>query len=170
MLKGTLIKQARRCRGIMAAALMATLVIVPTATAFAAPAVQTEQVAQTQQLTLRDIFSPELYAEQNPDVVAAYGNDPEALFNHFVTCGMKEGRVFSPLFDLAAYMQQADLAAVYGDNLAGYIEHFVTFGIYEAASGQRGSAGVLFNPLTYAAAYGDVGAAYGNNIAAIVQH
>ena len=38
-------------------------------------------------------FDPEYYAEHNPDVVAAVGTDTAALYNHYKTCGIKEGRL-----------------------------------------------------------------------------
>jgi lipoprotein-anchoring transpeptidase ErfK/SrfK len=37
-------------------------------------------------------FDPNYYARKYPDVVNAIGNDPEALRNHYNTCGIKEGR------------------------------------------------------------------------------
>ncbi len=37
-------------------------------------------------------FDPVYYAQQNPDVATAYGTDPYALYQHYVTCGRNEGR------------------------------------------------------------------------------
>lgn len=37
-------------------------------------------------------FDAEYYASHNPDVVAAFGDDPEALLNHYLTYGKAEGR------------------------------------------------------------------------------
>ena len=36
----------------------------------------------------------------NPDVVAVYGNDVNALFNHFLQFGFKEGRRINVYFDV----------------------------------------------------------------------
>ena len=38
-------------------------------------------------------FDPEYYAEHNPDVVAVFGTDANALYNHYKTYGIKEGRL-----------------------------------------------------------------------------
>ena len=40
-----------------------------------------------------DTFDADLYAARNADVVAAYGNDPAALFQHYQDFGRAEGRV-----------------------------------------------------------------------------
>ena len=37
-------------------------------------------------------FDPEFYASQYPDVVAAYGKDPNALYSHYITFGKNEHR------------------------------------------------------------------------------
>ena len=37
-------------------------------------------------------FDPAFYAAQYPDVVAAYGKDPNALYSHYVNFGINEGR------------------------------------------------------------------------------
>lgn len=39
------------------------------------------------------IFDPEFYAATSPDVVNAVGNSTEALYNHYLTFGIKEGRL-----------------------------------------------------------------------------
>ena len=37
-------------------------------------------------------FDPAFYAQQYPDVVAAYGDDPAALYKHYLTFGIQEHR------------------------------------------------------------------------------
>ena len=37
-------------------------------------------------------FDPAFYGTTYPDVVQALGTDPKALYNHYITYGMKEGR------------------------------------------------------------------------------
>ncbi|MDD5848246.1 MAG: hypothetical protein PUE64_02715, partial [Firmicutes bacterium] len=39
------------------------------------------------------LFDPEYYAANNPDVTAAFGDDPTALYQHFKKYGAKEGRL-----------------------------------------------------------------------------
>ena len=46
--------------------------------------------------SLRTLFNAEYYAALYPDVVAVYGTDPEALYSHFITFGIKEGRAINP--------------------------------------------------------------------------
>lgn len=39
------------------------------------------------------LFDPTYYAQQNPDVVAALGTDPEVLYQHYMNNGKTEGRL-----------------------------------------------------------------------------
>lgn len=39
------------------------------------------------------IFDAEYYAQAYPDVASEIGTDPNALYNHYVTYGKKEGRL-----------------------------------------------------------------------------
>lgn len=81
---------------------------------------------------LRQIFDAEFYAKMNPDVVAVYGKDANALFNHFLQFGIKEGRGINPYFDVNAYKKAyPDLVAAFGDDIAAYYNHFATNGIKE---------------------------------------
>ncbi len=47
----------------------------------------------------REQFDPDYYASMYPDVRAVYGNDAEALWNHFITYGFAEGRSMNGLPD-----------------------------------------------------------------------
>lgn len=51
-------------------------------TAFAAP----------QKMPDGGTFDPQFYAQTYPDVAAAFGTDPNALYQHYKTYGQKEGR------------------------------------------------------------------------------
>lgn len=42
--------------------------------------------------SLRSTFDATYYYNNNPDVAAAIGNNPDKLFEHYVFCGMAEGR------------------------------------------------------------------------------
>ncbi|WP_026498161.1 L,D-transpeptidase [Butyrivibrio sp. WCD2001] len=55
-----------------------------------------------------DGFDANFYANKYPDVVAALGNDPAVLYNHYITYGIKEGRSQNQQEDTAKY--QAALA------------------------------------------------------------
>lgn len=58
--------------------------------------------AQTRAL-LKNMFDADYYAKQNPTLVALIGNDPNALFAHFVQYGIWEGRQVNPKFNVSAY-------------------------------------------------------------------
>lgn len=72
---------------------------------------------------------PIYYADHNPDLYEAFGYDTDQLQEHFLTCGMKEGRPGCADFNVAVYKEQnADLAAAYGDDLAAYYTHYMGCG------------------------------------------
>lgn len=99
---------------------------------------------------LRSIFSLEYYAEHNPDVVAVYGYNYDALYQHYIGCGIHEGRDVSPIVNLRLYRDcNADLLATYGDDFMGVLLHFTESGISEVASGLRQPIGVRFDPVAY---------------------
>lgn len=115
---------------------------------------------------LRDVFDAKYYADTYADLKAAFGEDEEALYNHFINCGLAENRSMNPVIDVQAYRAAyPDLDAAFGDNWDAYVEHYLTQGMSEGRT-----EGILFNPLEYAAAYPDVAAAFGNDIIAITKH
>ncbi len=75
------------------------------------------------------VFDPIYYADHNPDLYEAFGYDTDQLQEHFLTCGMKEGRPGCADFNVAVYKEQnADLAVAYGDDLAAYYTHYMGCG------------------------------------------
>lgn len=115
---------------------------------------------------LKDIFDADYYAEQYPDLKAAFGNDEAALYKHFLTYGIKEGRVMNPVIDIVKYREQyADLQTAFGDDWDSYIKHYFEFGVNENRDN-----GTDFDILAYIAAYGDVKEAYGNDYVAVAKH
>ena len=81
---------------------------------------------------LKKIFDANLYAKAYPDVAAAYGNDREALWNHYVTHGIKEGRTQISTFNVFAYISAyPDLRNAFGDDLVAYYVHYANNGINE---------------------------------------
>lgn len=78
---------------------------------------------------LRDVFDAVYYAETYPDLAASIGNDAEALYQHYVTCGLSEGRSGSKVFNVAEYRSAyADLEALFGDDWDAYVNHYCTVG------------------------------------------
>ncbi len=83
------------------------------------------------------------YADRYADLKAAFGYDKTALFKHYVTFGISEGRVAEfkaptyqggdpAKFDYMAYADRyADLKAAFGYNKAALYNHYITFGMRE---------------------------------------
>lgn len=106
---------------------------------------------------LQSIFSLEYYAEHNPDVVAVYGYNYDALYHHYIGCGIHEGRDVSPIVNLRLYRDcNSDLLDAYGDDWMGVLLHFTEKGINEVATGLRQPMGVRFDPVAYMAEHPDM--------------
>ncbi|MCQ2517345.1 MAG: VanW family protein [Lachnospiraceae bacterium] len=91
---------------------------------------------------VRALFDAQFYYDSFPDVAAAVGSNENALFNHYVNFGIREGRSASASFNAMAYRNRyPDLAAAYGDDMTAYCIHYVDFGIAEGRNAS--SDGVL---------------------------
>lgn len=78
------------------------------------------------------IFDYEYYADTYSDLKDIFGYDYEKLYNHYITCGIKEGRSPSQIFDPKYYLNaNADLKAVYGENYEAAYKHFISNGYNE---------------------------------------
>lgn len=85
--------------------------------------------AQTDYSVCRTVFDPQYYYDQNPDLQELLGNDPERLFQHFITIGMREGRSGIEDFNLKAYVfYNEDLVDFYKTDLPGYCKHYMEMG------------------------------------------
>lgn len=81
------------------------------------------------------VFDPNYYANRYPDLMVAFGNDANALWNHFCTFGMNEFRQASAEFNPIIYKQKyPDVAEVCGDNNPLYYFHYVAYGKKEGRS------------------------------------
>jgi len=115
---------------------------------------------------LRDIFDAKYYAEQYADLAEAFGNDEEALYNHYVTFGFNEGRSMNALIDVKQYREAyADLDAAFGDNWDAYVDHYLTYGFREG----RNAYGE-FDARYYMETYSDLSAAFGDDVLALYTH
>lgn len=86
------------------------------------------------------IFDAEYYAQAYPDVASEIGTDPNALYNHYVTYGKKEGRlptasaqtnfpINSLVFDAIYYAQAyPDVAASVGTDPNALYKHYLMYG------------------------------------------
>lgn len=127
----------------MAAILMVSALVMTSINASAAPVVPDQYNC---------IFNAEYYAAKYPDLAAAFGSNEAALFNHFLTAGMAEGRQGSAEFDVNFYRAAyPDLAAVFGDNLVAYYNHYMTCGKAEGRVGAGAVTAVTANTTTTAA-------------------
>lgn len=78
------------------------------------------------------IFSAQYYAATYPDLVMVYGYDAQALYNHFMTCGLNEGRQGCATFNVSVYRaNNPDLEMAFGDNLNLYCNHYMDGGHHE---------------------------------------
>ena len=130
-------------RKFLAPALVFIMCIGITMTAYASP--QADQLQSQPQFTtnataeelsiIKTLFSAEEYAELYPDVVKAHGNEEAALWDHFVTYGLSEGRALSKSFHVFAYRAAyEDLQEAFGNNIIAYYIHYATHGMQENRS------------------------------------
>lgn len=78
---------------------------------------------------MADVFDAEYYYNANPDLQAVIGYNPTALYAHFVSNGMAEGRVASANFNPAKYIANyPSLVAAFGNNYAAYYSHYLLTG------------------------------------------
>lgn len=78
------------------------------------------------------VFDANYYCEKYTDLKAAFGNDKNQLFNHFMMFGMKEGRQAISTFNVHAYKNKyIDLQKAFGDDLPKYYQHYIQFGYVE---------------------------------------
>lgn len=76
------------------------------------------------------VFDVDYYYNTYADLRSAIGYDREALFGHFVTYGMQEGRRGNAGFDVKAYMaNNPDLMQAFGlSDYTSYYLHYMTYG------------------------------------------
>ncbi len=96
----------------------------------AAPASAKAQSADaSDQKAFRAVFDASYYYNANPDVAAACGKSDAALFKHFTTFGIYEGRSGNREFNALAYKERnPDLQQAFGSDLAEYCRHYISFG------------------------------------------
>lgn len=105
-------------------------------------------------------FDPTYYLQEYVDLLDAYGESgQEAAKQHWLNCGIDEGRRGSLFFDPRYYLNRyQDIAQAVGPaNYGGAISHWLESGLNE---GRRGSE--EFDPVYYILANPDVANAYGN--------
>lgn len=115
---------------------------------------------------LKDIFNAEYYADSYTDLKMTFGYDEEALYNHFLKYGLKEGRCMSPVLDIVKYRgTYADLEEAFGNDWGAYVNHYFEYGMKEGRNNGTG-----FNAEYYLNAYGDLKAAFGDDCVLAAKH
>lgn len=88
------------------------------------------QAREAEKIDYSAVFDAEYYYNAYPDIQEMGGNDEDKLLQHFVSSGMKEGRLGKEDFDVRAYMKNnLDLLMVYGvKDLSSYYYHYIQTG------------------------------------------
>ena len=78
------------------------------------------------------VFDSKYYYDNYHDLQTAIGYNENALLNHFMQNGIKEGRRASAIFDIDYYLNEnADLKAAFGTDREAGLEHFLSLGYTE---------------------------------------
>lgn len=78
------------------------------------------------------IFDANYYSNKYADLKRAFGNNSQALLDHFKQYGMKEGRQGIATFNVMTYKAlYSDLRNAFGDDLPKYYEHYINYGYKE---------------------------------------
>lgn len=87
-------------------------------------------------LDYKDVFDFDYYRNEYSDLRNAFGGDNQALFNHFINYGMKEGRIAKSEFNVSIYKNNyGDLRTAFGDDLPAYYRHYCIWGKNEGRTG-----------------------------------
>ena len=78
------------------------------------------------------VYDYNYYINKYSDIKKAYGTNRNAVFNHFLTYGMNEGRQAIASFNVSYYKQNyADLQKAYGNDTKAYFNHYIKYGYNE---------------------------------------
>lgn len=84
---------------------------------------------------MEGVFDEHYYADKYPDIKEIFGYDREALWQHFVNCGLIEGRRMNKYIDVVMYRNTyPDLNDAFGDDWDAYVTHYLTIGAQEGRS------------------------------------
>ncbi len=121
------------------------------------------------------VFDANYYANNNKDLVDAFGRDATRLYQHFKEFGIKEGRAGSAAFDIKHFVNTSpDLVTAYGTN---YLEAFKFFIKYGHKDAQRHFSATLdtlkpyiFDAKFYSEKYSDLANAFGTDEGYLFAH
>lgn len=108
-------------------------------------------------------FDANTYRFFNPDL---WGFNDQQCFNHWIDCGIWEGRQGSPVFNMKHYIDNnPDLARAFGLDMRAYARHFCYSGMSE---GRRSLNS--FSVISYKNAYPDLRKAFGKDLRSYYLH
>ena len=88
------------------------------------PAPVQDDVSWARKYDWSTVYNFNDYMSLNPDVRAAYGNNQDAAFRHFIIYGMNEGRQAKGNWNILSYaLSHPDLVDRFGSNYRAYYEH-----------------------------------------------
>ncbi len=111
-----------------------------------------EAYAGTKEESYAKVFDANYYYENYPDLQATIGTDPQLLFEHFLTSGMKEGRSGNEEFNIRTYIfNNPDLLNVFKTDYAKYCDHYIETGKAEGriSTTTEPLAGIIGTYTTY---------------------
>lgn len=112
------------------------------------------------------VFDAIVYAECNSDLKAAFGNNEQLLKRHWITYGIREGRISSLAYSAEMYaLINSDVQQVFGNDPLALFMHFIKDGIVEGRA-----SSLLFDPVRYLTLNTDVKAVFGNNYKQAYSH
>lgn len=130
------------------------------------------------------IYNYTEYLNRYADLKAAFSGDDIAALEHFINCGMREGRQGSSSFDVNSYRNEyPDLRAAFGNDLKSYYLHYLNIGYREGrkTTGCTSLQGAttVYQGINYAPIYdynyylsvnADVNKVYGGDEYAVLEH
>ena len=131
------------------------------------------------------VYDYNYYVTYNRDVYNAFGGNKQLTLEHFVVCGMNEGRQAKASFNVKSYKNTyKDLRQTFGNDLKSYYIHYINFGKREGRIA-IGNENKVVNPVTvyngvdysavydynyYIAKYADLKNTFGTDDISTLQH
>ena len=117
-------------------------------------------------LDVSSIVDLDLYNALNIDLQNAFHGNHNSLNKHLYEYGLKEGRIFSYVFDPRFYSEKYDdIKKAFGDDFKAVCKHYFDYGINEGRQGI-----IIFDVNYYKNAYGDLRNAFGGDNKKYVSH
>lgn len=128
------------------------------------------------------VYNFENYIENNADIKAKFSNDDAGAMSHFVTFGMKEGRVAKTDFDVNSYRNRYyDLRRAFGSSLKDYFNHYISNGkkegrtaigeFYGGVSSRNGTSyALVYDFNSYTTKHSDIKKVFGLDDIAALNH